>query len=148
MNTDSHTRALQHLIVQGFTLYTAAAAVCTRLVDRALLDEPRHVWAVYFGSNSLDWTARLANDDPLQEAFGAAAVRSARGAPHVVCHTLGGVLVVPLDVTACRDARMRIEGAIAQGKAPPPERLEAFSDDMIEREAQRRAFKASKAKDG
>lgn len=142
---NDHCIAMQHLLVQGFTLYTAPAAVCTRLAARTLLDNPAHAWAVYFAGDALHWTGHLAEDDPLRQIFADAAVRATRpGPPHVVCHTRGSTLLVPLDVAHARDARMRIEGAIALGAAPPPERLEAFSDEMIEREAQKRARKATK----
>lgn len=145
---NTHCVAQQHLLVQGFTLYTAPAAVCTRLVQRELLDDPSHAWAVYFTVDALMWTPHLAADDPLRDIFAEAAIRSRLPAtPHAVCHTLGGRLIVPLDVGHARDARMRIEAAIALGKAPPAERLDAFSDEHIEREAQRRRFKSTKAKD-
>jgi hypothetical protein len=36
---------------------------------------------------------------------------------------------------------MRIEAAVALGKAPPAERLEAFPDELIELEAKRRTKK-------
>jgi hypothetical protein len=136
------TRATQHLLVQGFTLYPCAAAVCSRLTARGLLDDPSHAWAVLCDSRSLDWTAMLADDDPLKPLFVDAAVRSATPTtPHVVCHTQGGWLLLPLVTVDVRDARMRIEAAVALGKAPPAERLEAFPDELIEREAKRRRKK-------
>jgi hypothetical protein len=133
------TRATQRLLVQGFTLYSCAAAVSTRLVARSLLDDPNHAWAVLCDSRSLGWTATLPDDDPLKAPLGEAAVHSADPlTPHVLCHTQGGLLLVPLGPDTL-NARMRIEGAVALGKAPPVERLEAFPDELIEREAKRRA---------
>ena len=140
MMTNDATRAKQHLLVQGFTLYTAESAVCTRLVSRELLDDPSSTWAVLFDARSLDWTAQLAEDDLLAEDFGAAAVRSSgSGGVHVLCCTAGARLLVPLTVADVRSARMRIEAAVAANMAPPAERLEAFPDELIEREARRRA---------
>lgn len=134
------TRAIQHLLVQGFTPYSCAAAVCTRLVAPRVLDNPDHSWAVACNPGSLEWTAMLSDDDPLKAELGEAAVRSANPkTPHVLCHTAGTRLLVPLTVDDVRDARMRIEAAVALGKAPPAERLEAFPDELIEREAKRRA---------
>jgi hypothetical protein len=146
MNTDL-TRALQHLLVQGFALYPCAAAVCMRRLEPAILTNPNHAWAVYFDTRSLDYTAKLDPNDPLIAVFADAAVRSASPkTPHVVCHTQGGWLLVPLTVTDVRSARMRIEAAIALGKAPPAERLEAFPDEMIQREAKRRLKRAKRNK--
>ncbi len=134
------TRAMQHLLVQGFELHTAAAAVCSRLVAPQVLDDPQRAWAVLFDSRSIDWTAQLPEGDPLRDSFAEAAVRSADpSTPHVLCHTRGGRLLAPLAVTDVRDARMRIEAAVALGKSPPAERLEAFPDELIEREAARRS---------
>lgn len=146
MNIDEQTRALQHLLVQGFTLYTAAAAVATRLMDRAILDDPDHAWAVTFERVSLIHTAKLDESDPLAAPFADAAVRGANKTPHVICHTQGGTLLVPLLVGDVRSARMRIEAAIALGKAPTAERLEAFPDELIEREAKRRRKRAKRNK--
>jgi hypothetical protein len=82
----------------------------------------------------------LAEDDPLKAALSDAAVRgSDPKTPHVLCCVHGGVLVVPLIVEDVRDARMRIEAAVTLQLAPPAERLEAFPDELIEREASRRA---------
>lgn len=146
MQINAHGRALQHLLVQGFTLYTAPAAVCTRLVDRALLDDPAHAWAVYFTPGAIRWTGALPVDDPLRDVFGEAAVLSgAPATPHVVCHTQGGRLLLPLEVNDVRDARLRVEAGVALGKAPPAERLEAFPDELIEREAKRRRAKQGNA---
>lgn len=146
MMINNHCRALQHLLVQGFTLYPAPAAVCTRLVLRPVLDDPGHAWAVYFTRDALVWTGHLLDDDPLAAIFGAAAVRSSASAPHVVCHTQGSMLLVPLEVADVRRIRMRIEAAIALGKTPTADRLEAFPDELIEREAKRRRKRAKRAK--
>lgn len=133
-------RATQHLLVQGFTIYSCAAAVCTRLTAPRLLDDPSHAWAVLCDSRSLEWTSMLPEGDPLKADLGEAAVRSADPmTPHVLCHTQGGRVLVPLMATDVRDARMRIEAAVALGKAPAAERLEAFPDELIEREAARRS---------
>jgi hypothetical protein len=137
----SETRALQHLTIQGFTIYTCAAAVCTRLVAPSLLDDPEHTWAVVCDRDSQQWLSMLPEGDPLAATLGDAALRSAAGHQHAVCHTLGGLIVAPLDPgdEVLRRARVRIEGAITLGKQPPTEKLEAFSDELIEREAARRA---------
>jgi hypothetical protein len=133
-------RARQHLIVQGFTTYTCTAAVCTRLVDPQVLDDPEHAWAVLFDSRSLRWTSMLPEGDPLRNSFAEAAVRSAApGNPHALCRAAGSTLLVPLVVTDVLNARMRIEAAVALGKVPPAERLSAYPDELIEREAARRA---------
>lgn len=140
MNVNAQGRALQHLLVQGFTLYTVPAAVCTRLVDRALLDDPAHAWAVYFTAGAIVWTGRLGLDDPLREVFGDAAVRSGTPTtPHVVCQTQGGRLLLPLEVTDVREARMRIEAAVMVGKPPPEADLDAIPEPLLERELRRRA---------
>lgn len=139
------TRAIQHLLIQGFTLYTCTAAVCTRLVSRAVLDDPAHSWVVICGPNSLQWTAMLQEDDPLRSHLAEAAVRSADPkTPHVVCHTAGSTLLVPLTVADVHDARLRIEAAVILGKSPPAEKLEAFPDELIEREAKKRGLLKSK----
>lgn len=140
MKQSPETRALQHLLLQGFMLYSLPAAVCTRLHARHLLDDPGHAWAVVCGDNGLGWTSQLASDDPLLGDLVDAAMRSADPkTPHVLCHTAGSRLIVPLATTDVRDARLRIEAAVALGKQPAPERLEAFPDALIEREARRRA---------
>jgi hypothetical protein len=140
------TRATQHLLVQGFTLYTCAAAVATRLVAPELLDEPEHPWAVLFDSSSLDWTAMLPEGDPLRAELAESAVRSADPkTPHVLCHVSGARLMVPLMPADVRDARMRIESAVTLSLSPPPERLEAYPDELIEAEARRRAKRRVRA---
>lgn len=133
------TRATQHLLVQGFTLYPCAAAVCTRLVAPSVLDEPNHAWAVLFDADSMRWVAMLPEGDRLRDVFLEAAARGG-----VICHAQGGLLGLPLVVTDVRDARMRIEAAVALGKAPPAERLEAFSDEALARESERRARRAAR----
>lgn len=136
---DGITRATQHLVRQGFTLIPCGAAVCTRIVARAYLDNPELPWAVLFDPESMQWTPAMADDDPLKEIFANASVRSATPkSPHVVCHTQGAYALLPMVVADVRDARMNIEAAVALGKSPPTDRLEAFSDDAIEREAKRR----------
>lgn len=142
------TRAMQRLLVQGFTLYPCAAAVSTRLVERGLLDDPAHAWAVVCDSRSLSWTAMLPDDDPLKVQLAEAAMRSADPqTPHALCHTQGGLLLVPLGPDTL-NARMRIEAAVALGKAPATERLEAFPDELIEREAMRRARRRERQDSG
>jgi hypothetical protein len=134
------TRAMQHLLVQGFTVYPFAAAVCTRLVARQLLDDPSHTWAVVCGPGALEWVALMPDGDPLKTEFGATAVSSSDvKTPHVLCHTAGQRILVPLAVTDVRDARLRIETAVSLGKVPTADRLETFPDELIEREAKRRA---------
>jgi hypothetical protein len=142
----TETRATQHLLVQGFTLYTCAAAVATRLVAPRLLDGPEHTWAVLFDSSSIEWTAMLPEDDPLRAELAESAVRSADPkTPHALCHASGARLMVPLLPADVRDVRMRIESAVALSLSPPPERLEAYPDQLIEAEARRRAKKKAQA---
>jgi hypothetical protein len=138
MNTDPTCRALQHLLVQGFTLYTCPAAVCTRLAAPALLDSLEHAWAVTFDADSQRWVAALPEIDSLSSVFVEASIKAV-ATPHVVCHTQGETLVLPLEATDVRQARMRIESAVILKLAPPVERLEAYPDELIEREAKRRA---------
>lgn len=145
MSITPEIRARQHLLLQGFTIYPAAAAVSLRIVAPRVLDDPGHTWAVLFDERSLEWTALLAADDPLGAAFAEAAVLSSTPkSPHALCHTAGERLLVPLVVSDVRDARLRIEAAVALGKSPPAERLEAFPDELIEREAARRAARRAR----
>lgn len=143
---NAHGRALQHLLVQGFTLYTAPAAVCTRLAGaRQILDEPQHSWAVTFDSESIGWSSMLSDDDPLKTQFDEAAVRSARPRePHVVCHAEGERIICPLTVDDVRDVRMTLEAAIALQRAPARE-LQAIPDDLLERELRRRELVRERA---
>lgn len=136
-------RALHFLLNQGFTLYSVPAAVCTRIAySRQLLDNTEHAWAVYFTPDALTWTPHMVDEDPLKAVFSDAAVRSSSpGTPHVLCHAAGGAMLVPLTVPDVRDIRVRIESAVTMRLAPPPERLEAYPDELIEREAKRRAKK-------
>ena len=139
MSQSPETRALQHLLLQGFTLYPLPAAVATRLVARSLLDDPAHSWAVIAAEGALEWTSQLAADDPLLADLVDVAMRSADPkTPHALCQTAGARLLVPLSVTDVRDARMRIEAAVTLGRAPSPERLEAFPVELLERELRRR----------
>lgn len=139
MNIDADCRAKQHLLVQGFTLYTCEAAVCTRLLAPAILDDPAHTWAVLFNSKSQYYTAQLRPDDGLLQAFSEAALRAATGAPQVLCSAQGETLLLPLEVTDVRSARVRIEAAVVMKLSPPAERLEVYPDELIEQEAKRRA---------
>jgi hypothetical protein len=65
----------------------------------------------------------------------------------VQCHVAGEKLILPLDPAVVRDARVRIEAAVTLGKAPPAEKLEAFPDELIQREARRRGLLKSQADD-
>lgn len=134
MEVSPETRALQHLLVQGFTLYPARAAICTRLVDKSILDNPGHVWAVFFEQ---PLTFALPEEDGLAQIFFQAA-QSATSQQVVICHSQGSYLLVPLTVTDVREAKMKIDSAVAVGMAPPEEKLEAFPEELIEREYKRR----------
>lgn len=141
MPQDPTTRARQHLLLQGFTIYPCHAAVCVALVARGVLGDPGRAWAIEFGADSQRWTSMLPNDDDslLAQSMRQAALMASADSPHVLTHTRGGLLLTPLAVTDVREARMRIEAAVALGKTPAAERLEAFPDELIEREARRRA---------
>jgi len=138
LNERMDIRATQHLLIQGFAIHYAPAAVCTRIVARGLLDNTEAPWAVVFYRGALTWTAGMAADDPLAAEFAEAAVR-AETEPMVLCQVAGGRLLLPLTVADVKDARMRIEAAVALELAPPAERLEAFPDELIQREAERRS---------
>lgn len=132
-------RAVQHLILQGFTLYTARAAVCTRLAKDTILDDPSHTWAVIFDNSSSSAIHKLEDSDPLKSTFSDAAIRSMHPTNQmVVCSTLGVGLLLPLEVDYVRDAKMKIQSAIARGKAPTADKLESFPDELIEQEFNRR----------
>lgn len=134
------TRARQHLLLQGFTVYPCHAAVCVALIARSVLDNPSHPWAIELDADAQRWTSMLLDDDnsPLAQNMRQGALLAGAGSPHVLTHTLGGLLLTPLVVADVREARMRIEAAVTLGKAPPAERLKAFPDELIEREAKRR----------
>ena len=134
------TRAQQHLLLQGFTLYPCAAAVALMLLEPGVLEDQGHNWAIICDGSSMGWASKLTGDGKFATALRDCALLSAGGTLHAVCHTLGAVLVVPLDPVDAKDARMRIEAAVTLGKQPPAERLEAFGDEMIAREANRRGL--------
>lgn len=138
MNNDATCRALQHLLVQGFTTYPYTAAVCTRLLLREVLDDPNHPWAVTFDARAQQLVSQMKEDDPLLPVFAEAALKSVSGGRHVVCATQGGTICVPLEVADVKSVRMRIEAAVAMRMSPPPERLSAYPDELIEQEAKRR----------
>lgn len=102
------TRALQHLLIQGFTLYTDEAATAMRAQGGSSLDNPNHAHAIVM-----------------------------RGGV-VQCFWGGMQLMVPLEVNEVRDARLKLETAVTLQLAPPTEKLEAFPDEMLRRELKRR----------
>ena len=110
MPQSAETRARQHLLFQGFTLYTMEAADALRQVGSKTLDNPEHAWAVELPDN------------------------------FVQCHVAGQKVIVPLEPAIVRDVRMRLEAAIITGSAPAAEKLEAFPDELIRREAKRRGL--------
>src|SRR5688572_21893596 len=110
MAQPKETRARQHLLLQGFTLYTMEAADALRAVGSKTLEDPSHAWAVELPDN------------------------------YVQCHVSGEKIILPLDPAVILDARLRIEAAVMLGKTPPAEKLEAFPDELIQREAKRRGL--------
>ncbi len=101
------TRALQHLLVQGFTLYTDEAAAALRDIGKPLEERPQLAYAIVIGRS-------------------------------VQCCWGGQQLLVPLEVEHVRDARLKLETAVTLGLAPPRQPLDAYPDELIEREAKRR----------
>jgi len=110
MAQSKETRALQHLLLQGFTLYTSEAADALRARGPSSLDDPAHAYAVVLGSGM------------------------------VQCCWGGAQLLVPLATDDVRDARLKLETAVTLRLAPPVEKLEAFPDELIQREAKRRGL--------
>lgn len=144
MNINESGRALQHLLVTGFTLYTAPAAVCTRLVEPRVLES--HPWAVTLDVASGPWCARLPEDDPWRGAFIDAAALATSKQPSVLCHYEGVLLPLPLVVAQARHARARLEVAKNLGVTPTPlEGLPAVPDAILEAELRRRQREAEAA---
>lgn len=145
MPQSKETRAIQVLLLQGFEVMPAYAAISVLLTDRLLLDTPEADWAVHFNERSLELVKKLNDDDSIKPLFTQAAQFSAGGVQHVVCKHQDSFLITALDPAGPVSTAMeRIKGAIEAGKAPPAERLEAFSDEMIERERKRRRRRAKK----
>lgn len=143
MPQSKETRAIQHLLVQGFEILPCYAAVSTLLVAPSRLHSGTPI-AICCGAESSAWAEMLPDDEPLKEAIRAAAQLGAE-APHAVCCAQGACLVVALDPAGpVRDALARIRGAIETGRAPPAEKLEAFGDEALEAEYKRRARQKEK----
>lgn len=140
---DPEFRARQHLLIQGFTLYTAEAAVALLLCGSQTLLNPDHAWAVEVRPNSWTFTDQLLGkvDSKLYDLFAAAAetCRVSNKPGSLLC-TQGTTLLVPLDVPSVQGARLTIESAIMLQKQPPTEKLEAFSDDALRKEARKRGL--------
>lgn len=102
------TRALQHLILQGFTLYTSEAVDCMRAQGSVTLNDPTYAYAIVLS-------------DGMVQCFW--------GGYQMLCELL------PAQV---RDARQKLETAVTLGLAPPTQALDAYPDEMIAREAKRR----------
>lgn len=146
MNINAHCRALQHLLVQGFVLYTCPAAVCTRLYAPEVLAS--HSWAATLDAASGRWCESLLLErDPWRAAFlDAAAQAAASRQPVVLCHHRGVLLALPLDVTPVRHAWARLEVAANLGVPPTPiEGLVAVPDAILEQELRRRQREAEAA---
>jgi hypothetical protein len=143
MENTTNTRALQHLLVQGFTLYTAEAATSMLLGGSTTLADPAHAWAVEFDASSWKHTDTLLGNVPeaVYQVFAAAAETcKQQQTSGVLTHTQGASLfsrLLPADVAG---VRMKIETAVILGKQPPTEKLEAFGDEAIQREAKRRGL--------
>lgn len=102
------TRALQHLIIQGFKLYTNEAADALRSIGPSALDDPDHAWAVLLGEGM------------------------------VQCSWGGVQMLIPLTPDDVRDALLKLETAVTLSIAPAVERLQAFPDELLQREMKRR----------
>lgn len=140
---DDQTRARQHLLVQGYTLYTAEAAVSLLLLGSTTLLDPEHAWAVEMDQTSWNHTDRLLGqvDSPLQQLLSASAETCRQGGqPGVLLHTQGATMLTQLRTNDVRNSRMTIEQAVILGHQPPTEKLQAFGDEAIQREAQRRGI--------
>lgn len=148
MNTNANTRAIQHLLVQGFTPYTCPAAVCTRLGAPIVLET--HPWAIIFeSSGSAEWAARLLEDDPLRAHMVGAAQGASLATPKVLCHWDGVYLALPLAVDEVRHARARLEVAKNLGVEPTSlEGLAAVPEDVLRLELKRRKRQDSGEKEG
>ncbi len=137
MTLNAQGRALQHLLVQGFTLYTCPAAVCTRLGAPLIMET--HPWAVYFESGAVEWCAQLKDDDPLRARMAEAASQATKKDPWALCHFEGVYLALPLAVDEVRHARARLEVAKNLSVEPPSiEGVMAIPDDILELELKRR----------
>lgn len=101
------TRALQHLLVQGFTLFTDEAAQALRDAGKPLENRPGLAYAIVIGRS-------------------------------VQCCLGGQQLLIPLEVEHVRDARLKLETAITLQLAPPTQALDAYPDELLQREMKRR----------
>jgi hypothetical protein len=145
MTQSKETRAIQHLLLQGFDVLPCYSAVCTLLVDRTQLDNPARLWAVICDRDSLTWITRLPETEPFREGLLDCATKASSGQQHVLCCLQGVLLVTELEPSGpARDARARLQGAIEQGQRPPVEKLEAFGDEAVEAEFRRRQRKKDK----
>lgn len=144
MNINAHARAMQHLLVQGFTLYTCPAAVCTRLYAPEVLES--HAWAATLDAASGAWCERLLlTRDPWRAVFlDAAGQAFAAQLPVALCHHRGTFLALPLATEHVRHAYARLEVAANLGVAPTPlDGLLAVPDALLEQELRRRRREAA-----
>jgi hypothetical protein len=138
MSKDLTCRIQQHLLVQGFTLYTGLSATCTRLMVPAALDN--HSWAALIGKDSLPWVQQLKDDDVLKNHF-ITAVNMANTNKNisVLCHYKGNYLIIPPDVSEVRHAIERlIKAAELNVPVPPIENIRAIPDSILQAELKRR----------
>lgn len=150
MQQSPQTRALQHLLVQEFTPYPCHAAVCLLLLAPGVLTNPQHGWAIVFDRTSLQWMSQIPtaeNESRMVALMRQAAVQAQSGAC-VLCHVQAEFLLVPLTVTDVRGVRMQIEAAVIQGKVPSPEKLGAFTDEMLKAEIQKRKLNVTEPDEG
>lgn len=149
MNQPSRIRCAQHLLVQGITVYPCHAAVCIWLGAPQVLSRPDYAWAVEFDAQSLFWTTSIPESDQSRVALllREGAIRASDGTSLVLCHVAGDYLLVPMEVNEVRGIRLRIEAAVIRGKPPSPEKLEAFSDEMLEAELAKRGKQISPVED-
>lgn len=114
MIQSAETRARQHLLVQGFTLYTCEAAVSMLMLDTKTLKDPGHAFAIEVPTGSVSFTGLLTNELEPRElvvVLQSAAVQAGT-IPLVVCSTQGSLLTVGLTPNSVRNVRMQAEAAL------------------------------------
>lgn len=143
MNINANCRALQHLLVQNFTLYTCPAAVALRLVAPPALEG--HAWAVQLDHRSGPWCEQLKEDDPWRQTFIDAANLAGPKVPFVLCHRDGQFLACQMKTQDVRHVMARLEVAKNLDVVPTSlEGLVAVPDEVLEQEVRRRKKETAK----
>jgi hypothetical protein len=142
MNIDANCRALQHLLVQGFTLYTTPAAVCIRRSVPNVLDG--HSWAIVLDAASQAWLQHLPEEDVLRPLL----VAAATGTSRVLCHLEGVYLDLDLEVDQVRHAHSRLEVAKNLSVEPPSlDGIMAIPEEVLQQELKRRKLQSGTGPD-